>query len=162
MRHGRRQSSSYNRFQDSVHDVPPSPSSCSDSSVDEDDVNCRMTPFWPKYQATFKRRGFQLDTLKDVKLFYNQRNQDTPSNCFAFQKKFHQDTTQDDDDALCPDAGLVCSSSHGVILTSSSATLSLTIYSEAHEFLMGRESWSKPYILAAVNMMLLGGYLDLL
>ena len=106
----RRQSGSSDQFQDSLHDVPPSPSSCSDSSVDEDEMNCRMKPFWPKYQATFKRRGFQLDTLKDVKLFYNQRSQDTPRNCFVSQKKFHQDTT-DDDDSLCPDAGLVCTSS---------------------------------------------------
>ena len=141
MRHDRRQSGSYNQLQDSLHDVPPSPSSCSDSSVDEDEMNCRMKPFWPKYQATFKRRGFQLDTLKDVKLFYNQRSQDTPSNFFVFQEDFHQDTTQEDDDSLCPDAGLVCASSHGLILTSLSATPSLTIYSEAHEFLMRRESW---------------------
>ena len=161
MRHGRRQSSSCNQFQDSLHDVPPSPSSSSDSSVDEDEMNYRMKPFWPKYQAIFKRRGFQLDTLKDVKLFYNQRNQDTPSNCFVFQKNFHQDTTQDDDDSLCPDAGLVCAFSHGLILISSSASSSLTIYSEAHEFLMRRGSWSKPYILAAVNMMSLGPCLDL-
>ena len=113
MRHGRRQSGSSNQSQDSLHDVPPSPSSCSSSSVDEDEMNCRMKPFWPKYQATFKRRGFQLDTLKDVKLFYKQRSQDTPSNCFVSQKSFHQDTAQDDDDSLCPDAGLVCASSHG-------------------------------------------------
>ena len=121
MRHGRRQSGSSNRFQDSLHDVPPSPSSCSDSESsvdeDEDEMNCRMKPFWPKYQATFKRRGFQLDTVKDVKLLYNQRNQDIPSNCFISHKDFHQDTTQDDDDSLCPDAGLVGASSHGPILT---------------------------------------------
>lgn len=141
MRHGRWQSGLYSQFQDGLHDVPPSPSSCSDSSIDEDELNCRMKPFWPKYQATFKRRGFHLDTIKDVKQFYNQRNQDTPSNCFVFPKKFHQDAIQDDDDSLCPDAGLVCASSHVVILTSSSATSSLTIYSEAHEFLIRRESW---------------------
>ena len=117
MRHGRRQSGSSNRFQDSLHDVPPSPSSCSDSSVDEDEMNCRMKPFWPKYQATFKRRGFKLDTLKDVKMLYNQRSQDTPNDCFVSQKDFHQDTIQDDDDSLCPDAGLVCASSYGLILT---------------------------------------------
>ena len=161
MRHGRRQSDSSNQLQDSLYDVPPSP--CSDSSIDEDEMNSRMKPFWPKYQATFKRRGFRLDTLKDVKLFYNRRSQGTPSNCFVSQKKFHQDTTQDDDDSLCPDAGLVCASesTHGLVLTSSYATPSLTIYSEAHEFLMLRESWSKPYILGAVNMMLFGRCLDL-
>jgi hypothetical protein len=109
MRRGRWQFGSSNQLQDSLHDVPPSPSS--DSSVDEDEMNCRMKPFWPKYQATFKRRGFQLDTLKDVKLFYNQRSQDTSINFFVPQKHFRQDTTQDDDDSLCPDAGLVCASS---------------------------------------------------
>ena len=114
MRYGRRQSGSSNQFHGSLYDVPPSPSSCSDSSVDEDEMNCRMKPFWPKYQPTFKRRGFQLDTLKDVKLLYNQRSEDTSSNRFVSQN-FHQDTTQDDDDSLCPDAGLVRASSHGLI-----------------------------------------------
>ena len=117
--HGRRQSDLSARSQGSSHlveqntadYVPPSP--CSDSSVDEDEMNCRMKPFWPKYQVIFKQRDFQLDTLKDVKLFYNQMNQNIPSNCLAFQKKFHQDIQ--DDDSLCPDAGLVCLSAccHG-------------------------------------------------
>jgi len=83
-------------------DLPPSP--CSDSSVDEDEINCRMKPFWPRYQVIFKQRGFQLDTLKDVKLFYNKRSQNPPNICLASQKYFHQDIQ--DDDSLCPDAGL--------------------------------------------------------
>ena len=90
--------------QNTDSDLPPSP--CSDSSVDEDEINCRMKPFWPRYQVIFKQRGFQLDTLKDVKLFYNQRSQNPPNNCLASQKYFHQDIQ--DDDSLCPDAGLVC------------------------------------------------------
>ena len=162
MRHVRWHSSSSVRSQDSLHDdVPASP--CSDSSVDEDEINCRMKPFWPKYQATFKQRGFQLDTVKVVKLFYNQRSQNTPTNCLASQKRFHQDTTQDDDDSLCPDAGLVClsTSSDSLMLISSFATPSPTIYSEAHDFPMLRESWSKPYMSAAVNMMLFGRCLGL-
>jgi len=65
-------------------------------------MNCRMKPSWPKYQATFKQRGFQLDTFKDVKLFYNQSNQ---SNRLASQKILYQDIQ--DDDSLCPDAGLL-------------------------------------------------------
>jgi hypothetical protein len=153
--HGRRQSGSLARSQDD--EVPPSP--CSDSSVDEEEINCRMKPFWPKYQATLKQRGFQLDTVKDVKLFYTQRSQNTPGN-FASPKDSHQH----DDDSLCPYAGLVClpASSHGLVLTSSSATPSPTTYSEAHEFLMLRESWSKPYMSVAVNMMSFGRCLDLL
>jgi len=156
----RRQSNSSARSQDSLHlteqntdDVPPSP--CSDSSVDEDEMNCRMKPFWPKYQATFKQRGFQLETFKDVKLFYNQMNHNAPSNCLTSQKNFHQDIQ--DDDSLCPDAGLVCLSAccHGSILTSPPADPSLITYFEAHEFSMPRESWLKPYMLVAMNMMLL-------
>lgn len=65
---------------------------CSDSSVDEDEINCRMKPFWPKYQAIFRQRGFQLDTRKDVRLFCN----------------WDSDQDSQDDDSLCPDAGLVC------------------------------------------------------
>ncbi|KAF8798048.1 hypothetical protein BYT27DRAFT_7124490 [Phlegmacium glaucopus] len=106
---GRPQSNSSAHSQDSLHiaeqntdDVPSSP--CSDSSVDDDEMNCRIKPFWPKYQATFKQRGFQLETFKDVKLFYNQMSQNAPSNCLDSQKNFHQDIQ--DDDSLCPDAGL--------------------------------------------------------
>jgi len=87
-----------------TEEVPPSPSS-SDSSVDEDEINRRVKPFWPKYRSLFRSRGFQLDTVKDVKLFYNQQvQQPSPKPCWPTPYFCNLDEFQDDD-ALCPDAG---------------------------------------------------------
>ena len=72
----------------------PSP----DSDYDEDEVNYRVSPHWPSYRPLFKSRGFRLDTVRDVKHFYIARTGDI---CSQF--------VTGDDDALCPDLGLVCS-----------------------------------------------------
>ncbi|KAF8163327.1 kinase-like domain-containing protein [Crassisporium funariophilum] len=100
---------SFVRYQDAFRcgdsdpeDSPSSPT-CSESSVDEDEVNCRIKPFWPKYQAVFKSRGFELDTVKDVKLFYSQQN--TVPRLSPALKFYSRDEYQDDD-SLCPDSGL--------------------------------------------------------
>ncbi|KDR81627.1 hypothetical protein GALMADRAFT_135047 [Galerina marginata CBS 339.88] len=83
---------------------PPSPTS-SDSSIDEDEVNRRVKPFWPKYRSLFRARGFRLDTVKDVRLFYIHRVQQPASDpCRPTPYVFGHDELQDDE-ALCPDAG---------------------------------------------------------
>jgi len=81
-----------------IGESPTSPTS-SDSSIDEEEVNKRMQPFWPKYQSLFKSRGLRLDTVRDVKAFYGRRSQQPP--CLP-QHGFNQN-----EDSLCPDAGLV-------------------------------------------------------
>jgi hypothetical protein len=92
-------------------DVPPSPAS-SDSSFDEDDVNRRVTPYWQKYRCAFKFRGFQLDTVRDVKLFYQHHYSkgETVSSRLFYPMPFSECRGEQgfiNDDALCPDAGLV-------------------------------------------------------
>ncbi|KAF5391251.1 hypothetical protein D9757_001863 [Collybiopsis confluens] len=76
--------------------VWPSPPS-SDSSFDEDEVNYRLKPYWPKYFPLFKRRGFRLDTVRDVKDHYKQSG--APRSVSEWLRGL-------DDDALCPDPGL--------------------------------------------------------
>lgn len=94
---------------DLSYDVPPSPAS-SDSSFDEDDVNRRVTPYWQKYSCVFKSRGLQLDTVRDVKLFYQRHSkEETVSSHLFYPMPFSECRGEKgfiDDDALCPDAGL--------------------------------------------------------
>jgi len=85
--------------------IPPSPSS-SGSSVDDDEANRRIAPHWPSYKDFLLLRGFRLDTVRDVKEFYsagyckaNSLEPPIPGYLRACECS--------DDDALCPDAGLV-------------------------------------------------------
>ncbi|KAE9396077.1 kinase-like protein [Gymnopus androsaceus JB14] len=71
---------------------PPS----SESSCDEDDVNYRVKPYWPKYSGILKLRGFRLDTVRDVKDHYKQ---------IGAPKKADKMIGLDDS-SLCPDPGL--------------------------------------------------------
>ncbi|KAF8238639.1 hypothetical protein L208DRAFT_1387335 [Tricholoma matsutake] len=84
-----------------------SPSS-SVSSVDDEDVNRRITPYWPAYNDTFLLRGFRLDTVRDVKQFYNSGSCTTHSLQTASAIPGYLIRAYDcsDNDALCPDPGL--------------------------------------------------------
>ncbi|PFH54327.1 hypothetical protein AMATHDRAFT_72830 [Amanita thiersii Skay4041] len=89
-------------FWDSDDDFLPS---ASDSSLDEDEVNTRVRPFWPAYINIFKSRGFRLETVRDVKEYYTSRglyytHQHSPFPDYSRACKIA------DDDVLCPDAGL--------------------------------------------------------
>ncbi|RPD66228.1 kinase-like protein [Lentinus tigrinus ALCF2SS1-7] len=47
-------------------------SSCaSQSSIDEEAVNCRISPYWCAYRSIIEARGFRLDTCRDVKQWYH-------------------------------------------------------------------------------------------
>jgi len=81
--------------------LPPSPTS-SVSSIDEEEVNCRISPHWPSYQEVLFCRGFRLDTVRDVKEFYTSQRQ-----CLgAPVPGYVRVCGYSDDNALCPDAGL--------------------------------------------------------
>lgn len=84
-------------------------STCSDSSFDEEDVNRRIKPYWPKYRSLFEGRGFQLDTVRDAREYYRRVEEKS-----AAQFLFHDSISSvlcseegsSNDDELCPDAGL--------------------------------------------------------
>lgn len=74
----------------------------SDSSFDEEhEQDKRAQLHWPSYRALLKLRGFHLDTVRDAKAFY------TCSADGQIPEYFLLRHAADDDDALCPDAGLV-------------------------------------------------------
>ncbi|PPQ83325.1 hypothetical protein CVT25_003964 [Psilocybe cyanescens] len=115
----------------SAEDSPPSPSS-SDSSVDEEELNRRVKPFWPKYQATFRSRGFHLDTVRDVMLFYKQQaakaGPSTPRRPFCSQAEFQGD------DALCPDAGLPDNLFRGIRISDSKRVVVKAVHAGSREY----------------------------
>ena len=76
------------------------PSPLSDSSYDDEEVNLRIRPHWPAYRNLLKLRGYRLETVGDAKQYYKRR-QDTASEQFLHSCRGLED------DALCPDAGLV-------------------------------------------------------
>ncbi|KAG6900868.1 hypothetical protein C0993_009986 [Termitomyces sp. T159_Od127] len=85
--------------------LPESPFS-SDSSLDEDEVNRRLAPHWASYQNIFKIRGFRLDTVRDVKDFYNKNLPHHGPEPSASHAGYLRLCESKDDNALCPDAGL--------------------------------------------------------
>lgn len=88
---------------DSDYDSDSSLSSCSESSFDEEEVNRRVFPYWPKYRTLIRSRGFRLDTIRDVKRFY----QECSEHGQTFKAVPAGIDTELGEEALCPDEGLV-------------------------------------------------------
>ncbi|KAL9715176.1 hypothetical protein Ac2012v2_001837 [Leucoagaricus gongylophorus] len=82
----------------------------SESSFDEEEVNQRVSPFWPQYRALIHSRGFRLDTVRDVKGFYIENQQ------YGHLPRPIPDGIDREmgDDALCPDQGLPTNLFRGV------------------------------------------------
>ncbi|KAH7914692.1 kinase-like protein [Hygrophoropsis aurantiaca] len=90
------------------HDSSSSSTSSSSSSVDEDDIiNARVAPDWTIYRRFIEQRGYRLDTVRDVKDYY-QRHCVGPARQHIDQylPGYGRACAGLDDDALCRDAGL--------------------------------------------------------
>ncbi|KAJ8589574.1 kinase-like protein [Rhizopogon salebrosus TDB-379] len=82
-------------------------STSSTSSFDEDEVNSRVSPDWAKYRCPIASRGFQLDTVRDVKEYYQRHHSNTDKReLHAYLSGYHRVSARSDEDALCKDAGL--------------------------------------------------------
>ncbi|THH16353.1 hypothetical protein EW146_g4271 [Bondarzewia mesenterica] len=90
------------RFYDSDTKAASNPSSSS-SSEDEDDVNARVRPDWEIYRDLLEHRGFHLDTVRDVKQFYEGYWGDKGTKQSA---GYSRACGLSDDAALCKDPGL--------------------------------------------------------
>lgn len=75
-------------------------SSCSEFSFDEEETNQRISPYWPKYRSLIYSRGFRLDTIRDVKRFYQNCGQSPRATLSGIDMERGEE-------ALCPDEGLV-------------------------------------------------------
>ncbi|KAI0054101.1 hypothetical protein FA95DRAFT_1480565 [Auriscalpium vulgare] len=83
------------------HDIASPTSPASSASDDDDDVNYRLTPNWDRYRGLLERCGFHLDTVNDVKRFYEHRMEDSPRPFGYYHERLFRDGT-----ALCKDPGL--------------------------------------------------------
>ncbi|KXN89233.1 hypothetical protein AN958_05987 [Leucoagaricus sp. SymC.cos] len=87
---------------DTDYDSDCSSHSPSESSFDEEEVNQRVFPFWPKYRTLILSRGHRLDTVRDVQEYYREcrRLGQAPRPIPAGIDR------EMGDEALCPDEGL--------------------------------------------------------
>lgn len=84
-------------------------STCSDSSLDEEDCNRRIKPYWPKYRLLFEERGYQLDTVKDARAYYRRVEHSSAEflSHDSISSVLCSEEGSSHDNELCPDAGLV-------------------------------------------------------
>ena len=83
----------------------------SGDEYDDEDVNARRAPNWCAYRHVIERRGFRLDTCRDVKQWYQKyweglqaRGLDVPRDLPGYTRA----CSIKDENELCKDAGLVC------------------------------------------------------
>ena len=112
-----------------------STSSSSSLDEDEDELNTRLNPHWPSYRAAIEARGFHLDTYRDVKQFYERywegrRLEDIDELKHRVGGGYQRAcSAQENEDALCRDAGLVCAVALGAVSTTySNCSLSQNVY----------------------------------
>jgi hypothetical protein len=90
--------------------IPSTPTS-SESSVDQDEVNSRIVPDWLRYRDFLEYSGFQLDSYRDVREFYERSSwfrsltMDVSNGVLSEYSRVCRDY---EENALCKDAGLVC------------------------------------------------------
>ncbi|KAH7889665.1 kinase-like protein [Phlebopus sp. FC_14] len=87
--------------------VRSSSSSSSDSSLDEDEVNVRVTPDWSRYRRLIERKGYRLDTVRDVKDHYQRHGIGIDKReIHDYLSGYRRACAGQDDSALCKDLGL--------------------------------------------------------
>ncbi|KZT67740.1 hypothetical protein DAEQUDRAFT_745989 [Daedalea quercina L-15889] len=82
---------------------------CMQSDEDDEDVNHRVYPNWCSYRHTILRRGFRLDTCRDVKQLYQRYWEALASQGCSISKDspgYLRACNGKSDDELCPDIGL--------------------------------------------------------
>ena len=81
-------------------------STSSASSIDEDELNGRVKPDWAHHRKALERRGFRLETARDVRRYYEGiLSEGRELN--VCERKAYSQARQADDNALSGDAGLV-------------------------------------------------------
>lgn len=84
-----------------------SSTSSSSSSCDEDEVNARVSPDWGKYRCHIERRGYRLDTVRDVKDYYRHHcNNIDKEGLHVYLSGYHRALARSDEDDLFKDIGL--------------------------------------------------------
>ncbi|EGN95944.1 hypothetical protein SERLA73DRAFT_59776 [Serpula lacrymans var. lacrymans S7.3] len=84
-----------------------SSTSSSNSSIDEEDINSRISPTWEKYRCLLHRRGFGLETIRDVKEYHQCPGKGVETHYNDYYSRYKRVSSSSDDSALCKDRGLV-------------------------------------------------------
>ena len=95
-----------------MYEAPVSP--CSSVVTDDENLDSRVFPEWSSYRTVIECRGYRLDTVRDVRAFYDHsvaRNcQELPSKGFiSLQPWMGYPSNDEDENNLCKDRGLVSS-----------------------------------------------------
>jgi hypothetical protein len=77
-----------------------------DDDDEEEEFNIRMSPRWDGYKRILEKRGFLLDTCRDVKEYYEQHCEG-PGRESLHNIPGYQRACLGKENALCRDAGLV-------------------------------------------------------
>ncbi|KAH7926315.1 hypothetical protein BV22DRAFT_1033031 [Leucogyrophana mollusca] len=81
--------------------------SSSVSSFDDDEVNARVAPDWTTHRHFIELRGFRLDTVRDVKDYYQRHYVGVEcQRVDGYLSGYSRACAGRDDNALCKDAGL--------------------------------------------------------
>lgn len=85
-------------------------SASSTASLDDDDVNSRKAPNWCAYRHLLDRRGYRLDTCRDVKQWYQKYWEGMLAQGYDVTRDlpgYTRACSIKDENELCKDAGLV-------------------------------------------------------
>ncbi|KAF9454517.1 hypothetical protein P691DRAFT_716920 [Macrolepiota fuliginosa MF-IS2] len=102
-------------------------STSSAESVDDEEVNQRVYPYWPRYRALIFSRGLRLDTVRDVKEIYKERQkpvEDIPAG-------IDMDMGEE---ALCPDPGLPENLFRGTRVNDGKKIIVKAVHIYSHEY----------------------------
>ncbi|KAL5511252.1 hypothetical protein ACEPAH_4467 [Sanghuangporus vaninii] len=78
------------------------------SSIDDDELNGRITPNWECYKKLLEHRGYHLETARDVKQYYERvfKGSILDSSVDVCHKQGYARACQSNPETLCRDAGL--------------------------------------------------------
>lgn len=145
----------HHRCHSDQFDLPHSPAS-SISSFDEDEVNQRVTPNWSSYRTLFRNRGFRLDTVRDVKEYYHRYVQKaSPDPIYPEQfPGFLRACQYNNDDDLCPDAGLPNNLFRGKSIKDGGSIMFKGVHLHSREYEIIRLLSNSPYRDDTMNHMI--------
>jgi len=114
-----------------------SASTYSSSSSDEDEVNGRMAPDWCVYRHSIERRGFRLDTCRDVKLWYQHYWASLVTQGHSVSKDYpgyRRACIAGDENELCKDAGLPENLFRGMHCASGTKVVIKAVHQSSREY----------------------------
>ncbi|EIN07341.1 hypothetical protein PUNSTDRAFT_71694 [Punctularia strigosozonata HHB-11173 SS5] len=145
----------YSSDEDEDDDYPDVPSGEDDDDDDDDDddeaYNLRICPCWDTYRRTLERRGFLLDTCRDVKDYYEQHCSASDPDASLHSVPGYQRACIGKDNALCRDAGLPESLFRGRAVRDGARIVVKAVHLRSREFDIVKYITSPPHSKDPLN-----------